>query len=287
MLSRLIQKGFWLDTWNIGVAEATVEQVIERGRLPAIDWWPEGPASCFVGDPFFHGDRILYEHLNRFRGTGDILSAAPDGSDARLVRRSGGHQSYPFSHKVDDRDLLLIETSDSGACVVNEWVDGALREVSRIAEPVVDPTLLKRDGIYWLFGTLAGATACSELHAWWSKQLAGPWQRLSQAPLKVDPVSARPAGAFIESPLGLLRPSQDCSETYGGAVVISRVDQLDLDGFAETPLVRIPPPAEYPGGFHTLNQNGNRIVVDAKRRVFHPLAWLFKLRNLALGISSN
>jgi hypothetical protein len=77
----------------------------------------------------------------------------------------------------------------------------------------------------------------------------------------------------------LLRPAQDCSSTYGAAVVPHRIVELTLDRFHEECLGRIGPEIDgpYPNGFHTLNVLGERCLVDGKRTVFDP-TWILRGR---------
>ena len=58
-------------------------------------------------------------------------------------------------------------------------------------------------------------------------------------PLKIDVTSSRPAGPLFERDGMLLRPAQDCSSTYGAAVVLHRIVELTPDRFQEQCLGRI------------------------------------------------
>ncbi len=66
----------------------------------------------------------------------------------------------------------------------------------------------------------------------------------------------------------LYRPAQDCSTTYGGAVVINAVVRLDTEWFEERPVDRIAADGgPYPEGRHTLTHGGGLIAIDGKRSV--------------------
>ena len=67
------------------------------------------------------------------------------------------------------------------------------------------------------------------------------------------------------------RPAQDCSLCYGGAVSISRIDELTPNTFTETVVrtVKADPSWPYPHGVHTLSAAGDVTYLDAKRRVFN------------------
>jgi hypothetical protein len=100
--------------------------------------------------------------------------------------------------------------------------------------------------------------------------------------VKCDVRSARPGGTpFIVDGI-LYRPAQDDSATYGGSIVINRVDRLTTETFEETAVARLEPDPDgpYPAGIHTLSAVGGWILVDGKRDRFAPLA---KLRRRMVG----
>jgi hypothetical protein len=73
----------------------------------------------------------------------------------------------------------------------------------------------------------------------------------------------------------LYRPSQDCSETYGGALVINRIDRLTPTEFHESvaATLRPLPGGPYPHGLHTLNGLADGTVLDGKKFTFDLGAW--------------
>ena len=68
----------------------------------------------------------------------------------------------------------------------------------------------------------------------------------------------------------LYRPAQDCSQDYGGRVVINRVLELTVKSFEEQPCAIVGPLSSgpYRAGFHTLAAVGDITLVDAKRKLF-------------------
>jgi hypothetical protein len=74
-----------------------------------------------------------------------------------------------------------------------------------------------------------------------------------------------------------MRPAQDCTKTYGGAVVVNRIVTLSETQYEEVPVRRIEPIAPYRQGLHTLCPAGPYTLIDGKRWRFHPLDPLRKL----------
>jgi hypothetical protein len=101
--------------------------------------------------------------------------------------------------------------------------------------------------------------------------------------VKCDLRSARPAGPLFIMDGALYRPAQDCSVTYGGAVVINRVERLTPEEFVERPVRRLAPATQgpYPHGLHTLSGAGNVTLVDGKRHVLSAASVTFRLRRFS------
>ena len=68
----------------------------------------------------------------------------------------------------------------------------------------------------------------------------------------------------------LHRPAQDCSDSYGGGVVIARIDELSPTSYRETIVRRLDAKqfGRWCDGVHTVSFARGRIVLDGKR-VYH------------------
>jgi hypothetical protein len=141
----------------------------------------------------------------------------------------------------------------------------------------VDPTLFKYAGLYWLMFTLQddGAAGSLKLYAYHAPSLDAEFAPHVNNPIKCDIGGSRPAGAPLLVDGELYRPSQDCSSTYGGAVVIQRILTLSPSEFEEVEVLRIEPPAggAYPAGLHTLNPCGTGALIDGKKLRFDVRGW--------------
>ena len=78
----------------------------------------------------------------------------------------------------------------------------------------------------------------------------------------------------------LIRPAQDCSRTYGGAVALNRVDVCTPENYSESTIefIRPCPGSRNPHGVHTLSAWGDRTLVDAKREWMNPWVMRYKAR---------
>ena len=99
-----------------------------------------------------------------------------------------------------------------------------------------DPTLLRHDGRYWLFVTMAapGVRPSDELCLYSADSLTGPWSPHPRNPIVSDARRARPAGRILADQGHLVRPSQDGSGAYGRRIVLNRIDVLTPDDYQES-----------------------------------------------------
>jgi hypothetical protein len=264
--------------WSVGIARLPDGDEGSVPRSDAFEWVPER-ANGYDADPFpvEHAGRraILVEEFDEPTARG-VISAFTQRVAGGWERTSnvidtGGHASYPYPVRVGDGLYCVPETAQAGR--VEAWRCGALpdrweRAHVLVEAPVVDPTVVEWNGRWWLFGTRRDRDANAELWLWSATDFAGPWKPHPLNPVKIDVTSARPAGTPFVREGALHRPAQDCSEGYGGAIVVNRVERLDELGFEETTIERLDLSTDRLGaGNHTLSFGAGLVAIDGKRRV--------------------
>ena len=194
---------------------------------------------------------------------------------SRSVLAPDYHVSYPFVFRYGPGIFMIPESLEKRRVDLYRAVDfphhWTLERNLLSGIRAVDPTLVEEDGRLWLFVNVAepGAAIDDELHVYVATSLEGPWIPHLENPVVSDVRRARPAGRVFRADGSLVRPSQDCSRGYGGAVVLNRIDVLTPEEYAETPIARIEP-TWAPGliGTHTYNATARIEVVDGRRYVF-------------------
>ena len=243
------------------------------------------PPDRFFADPFLvrHGDRdlLFYEDADRRSEIGRIACTELDaeGRPGRTapVLEEEHHLSYPCVFAWQGEWWMIPESAAARRVALYRatpfpwrWtLERILFEGVRAA----DPTVHARDGRLWLFMNLApeGASANDELFLFHASDPRGPWKPHPKNPVVSDVRCARPAGRLFEHEGQLYRPAQDCSETYGGALVLRRVELLDERGYHESTAARIGPEWQ-PGAIatHSLALSEAFEVVDV--RILEPRA---------------
>ena len=69
----------------------------------------------------------------------------------------------------------------------------------------------------------------------------GPWRPHARNPIQTDLRHCRPAGRLFRRQGKLLRPAQDGSSRYGGALWLMEVTTLTPETYREQPLLRLGP----------------------------------------------
>jgi hypothetical protein len=282
----------YTDEWNVGIAEAPIDRFLDPGAAPPIRWLPRASAGSFLADPFGAPDgatdAVLVEEFEYRTGKGRIAAIAvePSGDLAPPVPVIAApvHLSYPYLIAHAGQTYCIPEMHQAGevglyraTAFPREWVRCATLIEGFAA---ADATIFRHEGRWWLLCSEEGDHANTTLHAWYAADLHGPWTPHLANPVKTDVRSSRPAGAPFVHAGRLCRPAQDCSVTYGGAVVVNHIRRLTPTEFEEAPVVTVDPDRRgpYPHGLHTLSAWGQRTLVDGKRRRFMAGASWWRVR---------
>lgn len=290
-LHAAFRRALYSEEWNIGIADAPIEDFLVPGAPPPIRWLPEDKGG-FVADPFWlreadgeGGLTIVAERFDRRAGRGHIVALETSPASARgtplswrTIIAAPTHLSYPYALRHDGATYCVPESGAAREVALYKMTAYPYRW-ERCATLItdfaaLDATVFHHDGRWWLFCSEARHIQNNTLFAWHAPDIFGPWTPHAGNPLKVDIRSSRPGGTPFVYGGALYRPAQDCSRTYGGAVAINRVRRLTPTDFAEEPVVTVSPDVNgpYREGLHTLSAYGRCTLVDGKRARFDPLA---------------
>jgi hypothetical protein len=287
--------------WTVGLIRVPVTELFERAltgprQCPTIEWLPENRGR-FIADPMTLGEDgnlvVLVEEFDWRTGLGHIARLETlNGSAPRTVAviRSKHHLSYPYLIEEAGERYCIPECADSGRVMLYRLdpATAGLAEHKVLLDnfPAVDPTLFKYQDRWWMFCTNAHAGVNEVLYAWHADTLLGDWEPHASNPIKIDIQSARPAGPPFQHGGDWIRPAQDCSNRYGGALVFNRILTLTPDEFTEETAARLEPDPNgpYPAGLHTICGAGGLTVIDGARYAFVPAEMRRALaRKLRLG----
>jgi hypothetical protein len=281
LLNRLIRKldktlasAFFIDQWVILTTRHADFRNLRWEDFVAL--MPE--KDRYWGDPFpirREGRTFVFVEEKMYAtGRGHIacLELDADGGLAsqQTVLQRDYHLSYPFLFERG-QDLYMIPESAANRTVELyrcarfpdkwEFVKVLLRDVY-----AVDATVLEDGGGAWLFANVkqSGGSSLNALHLFRAESpLADDWRPHPQNPVVRGIGSARPAGRIFTQDGQLIRPSQDSSRRYGGALKFNRITTLDENGYSEECVAGFEPRGGPIRATHTFNQIDGTTVIDA------------------------
>jgi hypothetical protein len=277
---------FFVKQWTIGIAKGTEADILQN-RLKSLDftWITIPDPEVFVADPFVielpNGEiHIIAEHIHqasygklvsyRFSKTLDLL-------EEKIILDTGSHLSYPFILE-DNGEIFIIPESAMANGVFAYPYDPIHMELGKpitLVEdlPLLDSTFVYYEDRWWLFATKRGANSNSELFIYYADHWNGSYEPHKLNPVKTDADGSRPAGKILKQDKQLLRPAQNCKESYGKSITLFNITKLTEDSYEEIPTLEIKADIhkENKYGIHTINHSGSVIVVDCLKKSFNPL----------------
>jgi hypothetical protein len=186
--------------------------------------------------------------------------------------------SYPATFGAGGREYVLPEIAGWSPPVMHEIVDGRLEPAwtLRVADDprILDPTLIARDGRFYLFGN-DRRTGSNVLSLWSADAIDGEFRLHPANPIRISPRGSRMGGNLVEQGGRLIRLGQDFSRDYGDGLIAFEVTELGPERYSERELGAIRLTDRK--GPHTLNFRDGEMVFDWYVDRFAPLAGLRRL----------
>ena len=273
---------FFLDIWNVGVSRMDVRDLLRGQKMPHVQWLPRHKLANYIADPFVlecgrTEVKCLVEDYSYF-GRGKISQVTfrqagqGPGLEVKPLLDRPYHLSYPYLFSHDNNLYCVPESYESNCSILYRFENGRLAPVRQIVNNrrITDPSLLFRDGYFWMFCGIQDDEDQANLYIFYAKDLEQPWRPHPLNPVKTDVRSSRSAGQIIDANGELYRPTQDCSVAYGYGICINKIEALTTTRFAETPVISIAPEELARGcrGIHTLSFKDDVVVVDGRFRSF-------------------
>jgi hypothetical protein len=270
------------EDWRVGIIKTENKYEIAENLSKKITWYEKPSRNGYYADGFMikEGEKnyLLVEDYSYKVSKGKISFIDLSSNKTSTLIEDDFHLSYPSAFIFNNKTFVLPEAADSGAITLYEVELETAQIIKRhnLLSNIraYDPTLLHYNNKWWLFCTQKETHSNTCLHIYYSEDLYGPYKPHNNNPVKTDIGSARPAGSFFKLNDKIVRPSQNCSKTYGGSVVLNKMHVLNEIEFIEEKTDEIFPfeKTKFNKGVHTLNTQVGLLVIDAKR-------YRFKLAN--------
>lgn len=271
---------FYADKWNIGFVHQTTGDLIKNRALQEVTWLEEED-SDYSADPFVTIIKdtayIYYEFLNFWEGKGRICRIS--NFDFITRKQVGGfpsniHLSYPYIFADEEKTYCIPETAEANEVAlyeVNPAQNHLLtkRKILLTGASYLDSSIIKYNGSYWLFTSRKDKPR--KMFIFYAATLDGEFLPHRMNPIACTGKTCRGAGSLFTDNGILYRPTQNLEHTYGGSIVINRIDVLSPQAYASESVFEIVPQSPYGSGVHTISIAENLIVIDGKRKVFSPI----------------
>lgn len=277
------------EEWAIAVLDKRPETLLTDQVVSPSHWIRMPVSQGFLADPFAwpgRPDVVLCEEFNHRTGRGILTALTTDGTRIitaePIMLGETCHLSYPSTWQEGDRIFCLPEMAGARRQILYELAPGKPpAPFAVIVEGVAmaDATLFRHDGRFWIAYTDTAFGLHDNLCLMYADCLEGPWRPCRANPVKIDIRSSRCGGTPFHVGDALYRPAQDCSATYGGALVVNRIVTCTPLSYEEVPVARIEPDPKgsFPHGLHTLSMCAGGVLIDGKRWVFAPKVVLQRL----------
>jgi hypothetical protein len=257
----------WSVAWRFDASRTLLDRKTASFSVIADD------GQRYYADPFpFHRNGQNFLFIEEFpyaagRGFISVITFDQNGQPLppRAVLEEPHHLSYPFVFEYEGEVWMIPESGAAeNICLYRaEQFPYKWKREAVLIDHIrgYDSTLMRCDGRFWLFVCESGWNSSSWdiLSLFHSEKLLGEWVPHRQNPVLIDAILSRPGGAMFKHDGHHLRPAQDCSRLYGGALVLCRLDGLSSETFSQTPVGRIHCGAL---GCHTYNYSAGLEVID-------------------------
>jgi hypothetical protein len=232
----------------------------------------------WYADPFLYEDNgvtyIFMEVFDRQTFKGSIGYSIINGdeiSDPKIILNKPYHLSFPFVFQNKGQVFMIPESESIKKVLLfkatdfpHKWEEEILLEDIQ----ALDTVKFNVDNEEWI--VTSSINDDREYSLLLYSKFKGKLLPHPNNPIKSGKCGVRGAGAVFRYNNAIVRPSQDCKENYGQAIMFWEIKECNNIVYKETLLKRITPAninidGFEPVGIHTYNQNGMFEVIDLKR----------------------
>jgi hypothetical protein len=240
--------------WRIAVRRTGVPLYEDSSRTELRTFrWIESPPGRQWADPVIcqrNGEIwLFFEELVDPSRVGHICCGrlSPDGelTDVRSVLQQPHHLSFPQIIVADGEVFMLPESARGGGVDLYRAIrfpDTWALEKRLLDFGCVDSSIFRAAGLWWM--TTSPQVVPGHAPITWllcADRITGPWRFQPGGIVASDVRVARGAGSVFEAAGRLIRPSQDCSVSYGYALILNEVLSLVEAPYRERTVRRVDP----------------------------------------------
>jgi hypothetical protein len=206
LIKSLYNDWCYREIWNVGFVETSVQDLLTQSRLTNVAWLAAPRGHRFVADPFplpgVSGTSLLVEDFEYVASRKAVISRVDFDGASRPARfcpviKTASHLSYPFVFQENGDVYCIAESFEARGCDLYRLADsGTFVLVRRLLDDVavVDPTVFRHAGRWWLFCTDQDSGQNVKLYAYHAVELESEWRPHALNPLKLRHQVGAPSG---------------------------------------------------------------------------------------------
>jgi hypothetical protein len=240
--------------WRIAVRQTATPLYEDASRSALQSFrWIDSPSERHWADPVIFqrdGDTwLFFEEIVDPSRVGHIccgrLTSGGDLVDVRPVLQQPHHLSFPQIIAADSEIFMLPESAQGGGVDLyraTRFPDQWVLEKRLLDIRCVDSSIFHAAGWWWMITSPQVVPGHAPI-TWLLRaaRITGPWRFQPGGVVANDVRLARGAGAVFQASDRLIRPSQDCSISYGHALNLNEIVALSQAPYRERIICRVDP----------------------------------------------
>lgn len=244
-------------------------------------YWAGDPHAVEIGSHTYVFAE-LYDRVMRKGVIGCCELTETGATPWRVVFKQPFHLSYPHILQDENHIYMIPESYVGREIAIYEAVNFPYtwQKLKVLASDLVavDSTVFHHDQKHWML-TLCFEAGHERLLL---VRLDSDGAFRNQLTVSLDDPNKRPAGHLFQHGGKLIRPAQDCSESYGCALNFYEVDQVSESSYTETLRMKFRPEdittnlGACAAGLHTYNMTEHYEVIDLKEYETDIWFWIMR-----------
>jgi hypothetical protein len=278
-LSSIINSVFKPEAWCCAIRfnDGTNKCILNDQETPFIVM--NDTKRYWTADPFLieNGNRVylFFEAFDRLQKKGLLgYREVTNGNigDIKIIYQSKGHLSFPFIYNEDGVYYIIPESNKQNELFrlkCTSFPDKWEKETVLIKDNIVDTVLFVKDNVkYYITEKVDSSNYFDRVDLFYEEN--GALLECENNPVKRDIDNARGAGKIFKFDGKLIRPAQNCGNSYGEKLNFNEVVNITKHSFEEKPLCDISVKSialnksNVYTGIHTYNKVANVEVIDLK-----------------------
>lgn len=278
--------GFFNEIYNIGFIEDRIEKDLKKEPFK-IKWLRHNYRKGWFADPFIlnitpEKIEILVEEFNYESQKGRIDKLTVCRKDFKLqkidvVLELDTHLSFPAILRIGEDVYIYPENSEGKKLALYKYIPKENKFIyyhELIGEPLIDAIHFEDEGKHYILANHLPDNWGKNLSIYKSDSLTGVYNQTSAHDF--ENFEGRGAGNIFHLGKHLIRPVQDCNGAYGKGIILHEMIKKQ-DHFIFQEISRLYPSERRYRGIHTLNMEGDLMVVDGKKYVYPNIVQSIKM----------